>query len=283
MTDIPEILYHYTTQGGLLGLMKSRKIWATNILFLNDSKEFNHTIQLSLEFLKGDETVIGQDLYKTVDHLFSDPQAPEVYVTSLTAMRDQLSQWRAYCPNLGGYNIGFDTGKLKEIAKAQGVLLVPCNYDLEEQKKIIKNSINITRDTFNQKADANYNSDGKLDIDSFLELAGKTRLNYGLQLLLIAPLFKHPKFIEENEFRFIFYPKKGQIKKVNFREGASTIVPYVEIDMAMQATDTIPIKEIVIGPTPNQELSKKSVEKLLEINGIQSCNVTLSEIPYRAW
>ena len=205
--------------------MKNRKIWATNILFLNDSKEFNHTIQLSLEFLKGDETVIGQDLYKTVEHLFSDSQAPDVYVTSLTAMRDQLSQWRAYCPNLGGFNIGFETEKLHKIVKAQGVMLVPCNYDLEEQKKIIKNSINITRDTFNQKADTNYNSGGKFDIDSFLELAGNTRLNYGLQLLLIAPLFKHPKFIEENEFRFIFYPQKGQMKNVYFREGASTIAP----------------------------------------------------------
>jgi len=283
MTDIPEILYHYTTQGGLIGLMKSKKIWATNILFLNDSKEFNHTIQIALEFLKCDETVVGQDLYKTVERLFSDSQAPDVYVTSFTAMRDQLSQWRGYCPNWGGFNIGFETRKLIEIAKAQGIVLIPCNYDLEEQGKIIENSINITCDTFNQKADANYNPEGEFDIDSFLELAGSTRLNYGLQLLLIAPFFKHPKFIEENELRFIFYQKEGQKKNICFREGASTIVPYVEIDLVMEATGPMPIKELVIGPTPNQELSKKAVEKLLEKNGIQSCNVTLSEIPYRAW
>jgi len=283
MADIPETLYHYTTQGGLLGLMKSRKIWATNILFLNDSKEFNHTIQLALELLRCDETVIGQDLYKTVEHLFSEPQAPDVYVTSLTSMRDQLSQWRAYCPKLGGFNIGFETEKLQQVAGSQGVALVPCNYDLEEQKRIIRHSINITCDTFNQKADTNYNSVGEFDIDSFLKLGGNTRLNYGLQLLLIAPLFKHPKFIEENEFRFFFYPQKGHLKDVCFREGASTIVPYVEIDLAMKATDPIPVTEIVVGPTPNQELSRKSIEKLLERNGIQACHVTLSEIPYRAW
>jgi Protein of unknown function (DUF2971) len=283
MTDIPDIIYHYTTQGGLLGLMKSKKIWATNILFLNDSKEFNHTIQIALQLLKCDQTVIGTDLYKTVEHLSSDSQAPDVYVTSFTAMRDQLSQWRAYCPNLGGFNIGFETKKLDVIAKAQGIPRIPCNYDLEKQRKIIKNSINITCDSFNQKADAHYNSEGKFDIDSFLELAGGTRLNYGLQLLLIAPFFKHPKFIEENELRFIFYQKESQKKNICFREGTSAIVPYVEIDLVMEETDPIPIKELVIGPTPNQELSKKSVEKLFEKNGIQSCNVTLSEIPYRAW
>lgn len=283
MAETSEILYHYTTQSGLIDILKSRKIWATNILFLNDSKEFNHTIQLALRFLKSHETVIGQDLHKLVENLFSDSQAPDVYVTSLTAMRDQLSQWRAYCPNLGGFNIGFEKRKLVEDAKAQGIVLLPCNYDLEEQKKIIKNSISITCNSFNQKDDANYNSEGQFDIDSFLELAGSTRLNYGLQLLLIAPFFKHPKFSEENELRLIFYQKKGQEKEICFREGASTIIPYVEIDLAVSAKDRLPIKEIVIGPAPNKELSKKSIEKLVVKYGIQSCDVVLSEIPYRAW
>lgn len=51
----------------------------------------------------------------------------------------------------------------------------------------------------------------------------------------------------------------------------------------MEAKDPLPIKELVIGPTPNQELSIKSIEKLIVKHGIQSCDVVLSEIPYRAW
>ncbi|MBW1909143.1 MAG: DUF2971 domain-containing protein [Deltaproteobacteria bacterium] len=283
MAKLPEILYHYTTQSALLSLLKSQRIWATNILFLNDSKEFNHTIQLALDYLSSNESVIGQDLHETVEHLFSDSQAPDVYVTSLTKMRDQLSQWRAYCPNLGGFNIGFETTKLVELVKAQGIELIQCDYDIDEQKKVVKNSIDITCGYFNKKADANYNSEGKFDIDSFLELAGSTRLKYGLQLLLIAPYFKHPKFSEENEFRLIFYQKKNHEKEIFFREGASTIIPYVEIDLTLPTKGHLPIKEIVIGPTPNQELSKKSIEKLIGKYRIRHCDVIPSEIPYRAW
>ncbi|MGA3345583.1 MAG: HepT-like ribonuclease domain-containing protein, partial [Terracidiphilus sp.] len=35
----PELLYHYTTQEGLLGILKSRSIWASHIRFLNDTSE----------------------------------------------------------------------------------------------------------------------------------------------------------------------------------------------------------------------------------------------------
>src|SRR4051794_36310956 len=35
------ILYHYTTQKGLLGIVESAEIWATDVQYLNDASEFN--------------------------------------------------------------------------------------------------------------------------------------------------------------------------------------------------------------------------------------------------
>lgn len=35
-----DILYHYTSLSGLKGIVETGKIWATNILYLNDSEEF---------------------------------------------------------------------------------------------------------------------------------------------------------------------------------------------------------------------------------------------------
>ncbi len=35
----PEILYHYTNESGLLGILQSRHLWATAIEYLNDSAE----------------------------------------------------------------------------------------------------------------------------------------------------------------------------------------------------------------------------------------------------
>src|SRR4051794_188276 len=35
----PEILYHYTTAAGLIGIVQSQTLWATNAEFLNDAQE----------------------------------------------------------------------------------------------------------------------------------------------------------------------------------------------------------------------------------------------------
>src|SRR5258708_37938810 len=45
-------LYHYTTQKGLLGIIKSRQIWATHTQYLNDRREFLHAVDLVREEIK---------------------------------------------------------------------------------------------------------------------------------------------------------------------------------------------------------------------------------------
>lgn len=37
--NAPPVLYHYTTSRGLLGILESRTIFATDMLYLNDSRE----------------------------------------------------------------------------------------------------------------------------------------------------------------------------------------------------------------------------------------------------
>jgi hypothetical protein len=38
----PDVLYHYTSQAGLLGIVASDSIWVTDIYALNDWTEFRH-------------------------------------------------------------------------------------------------------------------------------------------------------------------------------------------------------------------------------------------------
>src|SRR5512133_1541887 len=45
--DIPQgVLYHYTTFSGLLGIVGSRSLWASDIRYMNDSAELKHTADL---------------------------------------------------------------------------------------------------------------------------------------------------------------------------------------------------------------------------------------------
>ena len=54
----PPVLYHYTNQHGLLGILKSKVIWASHTQYLNDSDEFRHAIKLVRKEL---ERMINKD------------------------------------------------------------------------------------------------------------------------------------------------------------------------------------------------------------------------------
>jgi hypothetical protein len=44
---LPEILYHYTSQFGLIGMLNDKTIRASKIHYLNDSKEFALALKLA--------------------------------------------------------------------------------------------------------------------------------------------------------------------------------------------------------------------------------------------
>jgi len=42
----PKLLYHYTTQEGLLGILEKASIWATHYRYLNDASEGQIVLKL---------------------------------------------------------------------------------------------------------------------------------------------------------------------------------------------------------------------------------------------
>src|SRR6266404_3405917 len=124
-------LYRYTTQTGLLGIIKSRQIWATHTQYLNDRREFLHAVDLVHEEIKRllDEAI---DSYPSRPHqsaredslarmqaaVSMSPQSINVCVCSFSEERDSLSQWRAYGGS-SGFAIGF-SGELLKAATEEG-------------------------------------------------------------------------------------------------------------------------------------------------------------------
>jgi len=72
----------------------------------------------------------------------------------------------------------------------------------------------------------------------------------------------------------------GTVKPTKHRTGSSMIIPYCDIPLADKKED-LPIKEIIIGPTPHMDLSKKSAERFINSQGLTSCEIKPSKIPYR--
>jgi hypothetical protein len=268
-----QLFYHYTSQRGLLGIMKEKKIWATNIRYLNDESEFDYGVNKVLEVLESGPPQIRRDLSDTVRGHLKRGDLVSVFVVSFSSdSGDKLSQWRGYCTEGTGFSLGFEPKKLRMLAEKQNFVFEPCVYKEIDQAAKIRSII--------PSADEEFNS---LDASYFRKI-GKERLDFLFKVFSLAPLLKHPKFKEEEEWRLISNDQAICKRRLRFREGNSMIVPYFEFDLT-RCNITIPIKEIVIGPNPHRVLARNALEELLSANDIDPHAVALrdSGIPYRYW
>lgn len=269
----PNILYHYTSFNGLLGIVTSKSIWATNIHYLNDSKEFalarEATLNLINRRISSGLTTDMNELFDKVNQALDSIQHINICVFSLSEHGDLLSQWRGYCPDTKGCSIGFDSTKLNLLTKPQGFFLAPCLYDGMEQAQIIDQILDETISLFNQ---ANGDPLNKRLLDCYSFFIRK--------FLIIGPILKHRSFLEEKEWRLISYPKDSRDPLWGYRAGKSMIIPHFVFKLG-SAVDENPISEIIVGPTSQQLLTMSAVSNLLCSNKIKCKSVAHSSIPYR--
>jgi len=152
MADVPEFIYHYTSQDAFLSIVNSKILWATDILYLNDSTEFIYAVQLFYDVL---QEYKHHEMYDTVKYIYeglsTNPYGilnASIYVVSFSANGDLLSQWRAYCPVGSGFSVAFHRNTLEQIGEPSKFRLTPCEYDENKQKQLISQ---LVQNTFQQQ------------------------------------------------------------------------------------------------------------------------------------
>lgn len=277
--ELPSTLYHYTTQDGLLGILKKSEIWATDILYLNDAAEFNPFLNLIKKeiqkIIRSKSKKEDKELFKQLFDNSKELDKFQIFVCSFSVDGDLLSQWRSYCPDNNGFSIGFEYTQLKNIAEREGSVkfyLLPCFYYDENKRKSMFNEL---RDEF------------ATDILNCVEINKLDDINklyeeYTRNCCLLASILKHESFRDEKEWR-LFCFKKPPIasSEIQFRKGKSMLLPYITVEL-QGTTKFSSIIRIYIGPTPHKEPSIKSVELFVKSKHL-SCSVTASKVPYRAW
>lgn len=302
MNECKDTLYHYTSREAFLNIIQNKTLWATNILYLNDSLEAQYTFKLfdsvinstkndkdkfkSFDLMvkkyvkKGDSV-----LDKYIDCLFANPNSNNFlkdyvfenpyFVASFSSSGDLLSQWRGYCNQSGGLSIGFSKNYISELQKNYRYMFTKCIYEKEDQLRAIKKSVNEAVSQF---------SDQFLDKKDFEEKIFNVIQSLLLKILLCSPIFKHESFSDEQEWRIIVGHNPVNKKDIQYRSGTSMVVPYFEIDLEPFRSDLkIELDEVIVGPTPHPELSKASIEAFLESEDIRVGRVVNSSIPYRSW
>jgi hypothetical protein len=279
-SDIPnETMYHYTTFSGLLGIVGSGSLWASDIRYMNDSAELNHMVTLIREEV--DQRIsLGHQNPKLLNQ-FLDWIAGRVtnghmlFAGSFRANGNLLSQWRGYSELGKGVSIGFEPNQIITCARQQSFMVGKCIYDSTRQRQLIHQIVDFVEDL----AASSCGLHGCRDDLVFAEVFEKVESD----LLRIAAVLKHPSFQEEEEWRIVS-PVITDFKdpSVHYREGTSMLVPFFEFSLVAPKAQKPQIQHIFLGPTPNISLSMSSLSMYLAKEGVApKRGINYCQIPYR--
>jgi Protein of unknown function (DUF2971) len=274
----PAVLYHYTTAPGLLSMIKSGHLWATESRYMNDPREF----------LQGADVILGvinriakrknapralleirQNVQRHIDEKLLNVR---IFSVSFCTNGDLLSQWRGYGDAGGGYALGFEPRFLFGRPKAERPplrLLLRVIYNREHQERLVAG--------WGRAVIAGAVSDKDPHFWRFFSEA--------------LASFKNPAYAEEGEWRLVQFGRAwfGRettpwLYPVQFRERRGEVVPYADINLSQSKPypGRLPISEIVYGPTLDPERSEKAIRLLMEGSGYAEGQVglTRSIVPF---
>ena len=274
---------HYTTLPGMLGILGTGTLWATNIKFLNDAQEFSHAIDLAEAAIPSaapppdhpDHSIFSVFEREVLDRLkFIDSASSDlIFTVSFSQETDLISQWRGYCPNNDGYCLVLDLDMLLQETKAvyPEADLVTCVYDHNQKWELLQSAIQAGWWSYSGHAKED-NPEKAMAIDDLIEY-----------IRFLASYFKHPSFAEERESRIVVALKSLSGGDVKFRIGKFSLIPYIEIPTPHKT-----VKSLVIGPTLNRNLAKRALQMYIEERfGLPyfmgEVEMTFSDTPYRPW
>jgi hypothetical protein len=263
------VLFHYTSLDALEGILKTKKMWATHVRFLNDITEFSHAFDQARKIIK--KVDIGSKMFVP---FIREMQTRDCYVISFSDDNgDRLSQWRGYC-NGGGCSIGFgdnQISQLQTVAKQQGIktLDAPCIYRED-----------IVRDGMRKSITSMLSRLSQIERQDALAMTTLLR-DFFDALVMRAAVAKHPGFSEEEEHRVVF--TGGQVNHIlGFHRRGSSMIPHAEIRIVDELS-RLHFEKIIIGPTKHKEEARKSIEMMLAYYGATCKKIVFSTIPFRSW
>jgi hypothetical protein len=283
--EIPEhTLYHYTSLDGVRGIVDSGSLRATEIRYFSDAAEMKHAVDhlsAGISFFEGfgrsNQTLLDQ-LRKWLSHRLTTGHM--LYVGCFTPNGNLLSQWRSYCPMAKGVSLGFDAAKLSTSATRQHWQLGKCIYDPKEKEEIVMPILGEIERLAEERGE-NTDRSKRPPANSFHDIFEEIEAD----LLLVAALLKHPAFREEQEWRLVSPVITNYVTTpIEYREGPSMLVPYMNFRLPEASDRRLDIEQVILGPTPNSDISMASLSNYLSKNGASPRNgVASCQIPYRPW
>ena len=280
----PDVLWHYTNAAGFLGIFRSGKLWATNTDYLNDASEMRYARHLVLRGVNSvRSSVVNREEHEMLNLLCecigSNATRP-VFVTSLSAEKNELSQWRAYGGGSGSFALGFNAKMLvAAIDKNTDTRfnLCKCIYDEAHSASLCQQFVDSLLKEFRVHRHAH--TPGGSDYQETLDLVHEAVRLFDT----LAPLIKHPDFVNESEWRLVSDPVDLTKRPIRLREGRTRIVPYLELTIAKDNSDPRFTVHTLIGPAISYSPRDTNLAQIAYCDDfiLQPFPVEPSTTPYR--
>jgi hypothetical protein len=286
---LPERVFHYTDIAGLLGILQSGRLWATNYQYLNDASEVRYAYllarEVSADVAKNRAALSGRaELFYSQAAAIAPGLYKETYwLCCFSAAENSLSQWRAY-GGKQGFALEFpgDVTTVPADISGQGttpgISLLNVVYDPQVQREYLSTLTDRIVDLL-------------MDDDLFegldLDLAVRAVLPfYRGQIERASYRFKHPDFSAEEEWRLVSW--NSSLVKL-FRPGL-TLIPYTVFELYSVAYRAhtigdrrLPLSSVRYGPTSLVSETEWALDEALDSFGYPAtcCRRLGSDTPAR--
>jgi hypothetical protein len=288
-----KLLWHYTRDfNGLKGILGG-ELWASSLLYLNDTEEFRYGVRVALNTIKPmfDNSEHLNRVWTSVeDFLLNRYKADDLFSISFSTEDDDLSQWRAYSGSGPSFSLGFEPKKLESQAIGYLFQLYEVRYrELLNEEDVTEE----LQEEVYRLDDAASAKDAHTSPEEFAREQGPI---FARAIMQIAPRYKHPKFAAEKEWRLIrrmpvLTPRPWLPRQ--FRVSGSLVVPYVAMPLHVPQSEAAvyageehvatSVSAITIGPSPHKEELKRAVESMTARLGLALIDVKSSAVPFRNW
>jgi len=287
----PAELFHYTSSDSFLAIINSQCMLATERSYLNDPQEFGWGFDALRALLSSERSKYSADFLEQSQTALSEKAQDDLrlFVLSLSANPDLLSQWRAYAAEGTGLAIGLDGAALRDRAGfGETVLgdidldnlpsdfvfcyhLLPVVYERSQQEEVLDGFLAAAHAFWMGIEDQR---------DHALQQVFRMLFQHRAKELLIS--LKNPGYREECEWRIVATVHKNS-KKIQYRNRRFGITPYVRLNLSRRADlpqFSLPITRLWAGPNSPAKRTPRGLEMLCESKGLQ-VPLAFSEIEYR--
>lgn len=261
--DAVNTIFHYTTTEVFDKIITNATFRASNIFYLNDSKEYVYGVE------KLKEKIDDNNLRKLVDNISkSDGKSfPGLYTISFSKEADSLHQWITYSKE-SGVAMELDYNLLQKNDESKKIWLLKQDIEECEEGGFLDASIikplkyipeNSKVEDFNRIWDDLFKEEDETPEGKNKEIVQE------ITLRMLASHIKSEDFKSEAEVRIATFPMilDKNCTKLNYFHTKGILRPYIDISFGCEEKNAfvkkLPIKSVVVGPSGRQQMVFDSV------------------------